>query len=255
MKSKAFNEDKDPDEEKTGWAKLDDSNLLPRNVQHEEERKYVQILRQKTGSPSVLNQKRFRRQILSEYKTPRGNSPSYGASNTFCKPTNRRISSFSQLLEEVTRPYSSIKIFNKKATKCEKPNLEAKQFCDVLGPIACNSCIEATNKRLARAVERATFPELDCSIESLVAPKLAKALLKGQKAIAPTVSKSQPQTAQSLPEIPHRPIMGYSYGRAGLERRYSKQRTSLPEMKNTASPFVKQPNIKPWAKVKYSFFD
>ena len=54
------------------------------------------------------------------------------------------------------------------------------QYCDVLGPHVCKKCIEVTNRRIIAEIQKETFPELEFSMSTLVAPKLASAVAKGE---------------------------------------------------------------------------
>ena len=54
------------------------------------------------------------------------------------------------------------------------------QYCDVLGPHVCKKCIEVTNRRIIAEIQKETFPDLEFSMSTLVAPKLASAMGKGE---------------------------------------------------------------------------
>ncbi|XP_070581331.1 uncharacterized protein [Ptychodera flava] len=51
------------------------------------------------------------------------------------------------------------------------------QYCEILGPKACMSCLETANKRLMEEYHKNTFPTVEVSTTCLVAPKLAEVLL------------------------------------------------------------------------------
>lgn len=57
------------------------------------------------------------------------------------------------------------------------------QFCEVLGPSSCNKCIEEVNRRIASDIQREGLPELDSMLTTVVAPKLANLMTRGDSMI------------------------------------------------------------------------
>ena len=115
-----------------------------------------------------------------------------------------------------------------------------KQFCDVLGPETCTACIEFANRRVAGEVQKQDFPELDCTVTTLVAPMLSKCMLgaDGEKLGGGSRRTSRSQSraiAKSgfttrLPTITERS----RFGRAGVERGWEEKarRFSLTQTTN-----------------------
>ena len=53
------------------------------------------------------------------------------------------------------------------------------EFCEILGPSACQSCIENTNRFIGEQLQHMSFPTINISTEKLVYPKLSKLMKDG----------------------------------------------------------------------------
>ena len=87
---------------------------------------------------------------------------------------------------------------------CKQTRPGAKsEFCDVLGPVSCQRCIENVNRQLASDLQSRTFP-VECSTTRLVGPTLLKLMSDQRYSVAGHNNDSarragRSKTSQSLP--------------------------------------------------------
>ncbi|ELU11484.1 hypothetical protein CAPTEDRAFT_193890 [Capitella teleta] len=103
--------------------------------------------------------------------------------------------------------------------RCQQTDAARCQFCEVLGPVTCHSCIELSNRRAARDAEVRVLDDVQCTTTALVAPKLAQ-LLSG-------------------------------FNEARCSRHADEKQMSLPKITCTPSPDEGACNPK-WAKVRFA---
>ena len=117
-----------------------------------------------------------------------------------------------------------------------------QQFCDVLGPAVCRTCIEEANKKIADEVQKSSFPSMDFSVTTIVAPKLASILVGGNKTRLPKKPAKLERRKSSilLPSLP--PPTSRDFQRAGIEnkwlersRTFMSQKTALTSQSNMDS--------------------
>ena len=154
---------------------------------HMKEKSYIRKTTERLKYPlsDRTDKKRFSKHIIQEYKKPlkEVKPPGYG--------TPRRVSlvqrynTITDIVNSLIKPNNGFNVMPKrqKAEKCDRENEMACQFCDVLGPVSCSMCIEATNRRIAHEVEEAAFPQIECTASNLVAPNLSMTMSKGDKII------------------------------------------------------------------------
>ncbi|XP_063401974.1 uncharacterized protein LOC134686225 isoform X1 [Mytilus trossulus] len=59
--------------------------------------------------------------------------------------------------------------------KCQKGH----DFCEVLGPASCSTCIETTNRYISDELQRIMHPTIDMNRDKLIKPKLSKVMKNG----------------------------------------------------------------------------
>ena len=48
-----------------------------------------------------------------------------------------------------------------KPVKCDSHSGCSEEFCEILGPGCCSSCIETTNRQIAEEIQHRLFPEIE----------------------------------------------------------------------------------------------
>lgn len=147
-------------------------------------------------------------------------------------------------MEKVTRMPSSVQRYTRQITRgggggggmasCRHSTPFHQQFCDVLGPAVCGTCIEEANKKIADEVQKSSFPSMEFSVTTIVAPKLASILVKRP-------SKERRRSSIQLPPLPPPPA-SRDFQRAGIEnkwlersRTFMSQKTALTSHSNVDS--------------------
>ena len=140
------------------------------------------ILEAPTKNPDKLAQKRFSKVILQKYHTPTKH-----AIYSYCTPQDAITASLvpeptlTELIQKSKDP-PEIPVNPRKQNPVSSVHVSPTQhqFCDTLGPSSCQRCIEETNRKIAKEIEQSSFPILECSATTLVAPTLARMMTKSR---------------------------------------------------------------------------
>ena len=147
--------------------------------------KDFQLVKEKTiisesppRDPDKLEQKRFSKVILQKYCTPsKYEQHGYGSPRDSFKTMVREPTITEMLQRSNSSP--EIKINARPSQVMGVHSHQQKQeFCNTLGSSACRICIEGTNRQIAEEIERDSFPYLECSASTLVAPSLAMMMIR-----------------------------------------------------------------------------
>ena len=200
------------------------------------ERTYIYRTRIGTRSADNYDTKNFWAQTIKQYNRPLDGkddipyrSPrvypqieaASGNGTVFMQPKEPQV-------ESITKVPSSLKSLPRKLKmhKCKSRGTYSHEFCDVLGPSACRVCIEIANRKIAGEVQRAAFPELDCTVTTLVAPKLAKFMAQGDRSLKTHQRKATPKSKSkvkpSILKLPTIRDQSAKFGRAGIERTWER---------------------------------
>lgn len=87
-----------------------------------------------------------------------------------------------QVMEGIKREPSIVKIAKYPSLQEPVQCSTSDEFCEILGPSACNTCIENTNRHIGEQLQDMVFPTIDITTDKLIAPKLAKLFRDGHKA-------------------------------------------------------------------------
>ena len=122
--------------------------------------------------------------VIQQYNTPRrAKTPSYCSPKDYLNEVVPEPQNENSIFKPKPPTNVGIKLYPKQKhpVKGEHVNVVQHQFCDTLGPSVCHSCIEGTNRKIAQDVEQSSFPELECSATTLVAPKLAMIMMDSDR--------------------------------------------------------------------------
>ena len=158
------------------------------------EKSYILDTKHRIRTPVNMTAKRLMTQTMKHF-----NKPSASPESKYCTPKTKlyveELMPKSPKYEVVTNFPTGVTRWARRhdGTICTHNSDESLgQYCDVLGPYVCKKCIEVTNRRIISEIQKETFPELEFSITTLVAPKLARAMSKGE-----TLMSRQPSRAQT----------------------------------------------------------
>ena len=195
------------------------------------EKNYIRDAQNNLRSPEMADVQRFWKQTIKQHNRPSNNI----RDTPYCSPrsTFQRQNRQEQLLrdrkvevERITRVPAHLKTLPRllRGNACRKHEFVGKQFCDVLGPETCNACIEFANRRVAREVQKQTFPEVDCTVTTLVAPMLARFMVKRDisRANNRKASSRRGTATNGILKLPAITKAG-RFGRAGVERRWEEK--------------------------------
>jgi len=143
------------------------------NIEQKMEREYILKARLRDNT-----QNKFENAIMKHFfKAPAPKAhPGYGMP----RPQTREENPFKLIMADLQRDPSIVKINSypslSNPKKCQQDN---NDFCEVLGPAACSTCIETTNRYIADELQRIMFPKIDMTRTRLVKPKLSKVMRHG----------------------------------------------------------------------------
>ncbi|XP_060594891.1 uncharacterized protein LOC132749192 isoform X2 [Ruditapes philippinarum] len=142
------------------------------NIEHLIEKNYIVNSQLSNATPE-----KFPRVIMSQFHRVSGspNSMSYGMP----RPPSR--DKFQEVVEGIKREPSIVRI--KEYPSLQEPVhcTTLDEFCEILGPSACNTCIENTNRFIGEQLQDMVFPTIDITADKLIAPKLAKLFRDGHR--------------------------------------------------------------------------
>ncbi|GFR65980.1 hypothetical protein ElyMa_005545200 [Elysia marginata] len=149
-------------------------HLLPRNIELFEERDYIDrcLFQDYTGD-------NFNKMIMQNFfKAPKARNLGYGMPRPETREgvQDRMISTLSRKPSVVRVPSHTSLC---KPVKCDSHTGCSEEFCEILGPGCCSSCIETTNRQIAEEIQHRLFPEIEVSRRCLVVPKLTKVMKDG----------------------------------------------------------------------------
>ena len=200
------------------------------------EKTYILDTKHRIRTPTNMTAKRLMTQTMKHF-----NKPSASPESKYCTPKTKLY--VEELLPKqpqfdvVTNFPSGVTRWARRhdGTICTHNSENSLgQYCDVLGPYVCKKCIEVTNRRIISEIQKETFPELEFSITTLVAPKLARAMSQGetlmsrQSSRAPTREQSRatgygtPATNTGILKFPlvDAKLNPKDFKRPGIERRW-----------------------------------
>lgn len=159
---------------------------VPRpNAELKVEKNYILDTKGRIRSPINITAKRLMKQTMKEF-----NKPVEPPETPYCSPKHQ-MSIDSPEITPRQMKYDTVTNFPMGVTRwarrhdgtiCTHNAPESLgQFCDVLGPYVCKKCIEITNRRIIAEIQRETFPELEFSITNIVAPRLSRTMLRGER--------------------------------------------------------------------------
>ncbi|XP_012946715.1 uncharacterized protein LOC106014175 [Aplysia californica] len=151
------------------------TNFLPADTELQDERDYIDRLmfQDYTGD-------NFNKMIMQNFfKARKPCNMGYGMP----RPETREGSVQNRLFSHLSRKPSVVRVPSHsslcKHVMCESHNGCSGEFCEILGPGCCSSCIETTNRSIAEEIQRRLFPEIEVSRRCLVKPKLTKVMKEG----------------------------------------------------------------------------
>ncbi|GFN75489.1 hypothetical protein PoB_000199500 [Plakobranchus ocellatus] len=149
-------------------------HFLPRNIELFEERDYIDrcLFQDYTGD-------NFNKMIMQNFfKAPKSRNLGYGMPRPETREgvQDRMISTLSRKPSVVRVPSHTSLC---KPIKCDNHTGCSEEFCEILGPGCCSSCIETTNRQIAEEIQHRLFPEIEVSRRCLVVPKLTKVMKDG----------------------------------------------------------------------------
>ncbi|KAL8559493.1 hypothetical protein ACOMHN_037157 [Nucella lapillus] len=149
-------------------------HLLPNNSQQQAERTYVKNCLLKDNPADT-----FTHQIMQNFfKAPKGRNRGYGMP----RPETRE-SANKQLVMHLSRKPSFVRVPSHvslcQTVRCAHHRGLTEEYCEILGPGCCSSCIETTNRHIAEEIQRRLFPEIEVTQTCLVVPALSKVMKEG----------------------------------------------------------------------------
>ncbi|KAK7483272.1 hypothetical protein BaRGS_00025439 [Batillaria attramentaria] len=153
----------------------DHLNLLPNNSQEQAERHYVKSSRLKDNPVET-----FTHQIMQNFfKAPKARGRGYGMP----RPDTREGSATGRLMMIMSRKPSFVRVPSHvslcQPVRCQCHRGVTEEYCEILGPGVCSSCIETTNRHIAEEIQRRLFPEIEVTQSCLVVPALTKVMKDG----------------------------------------------------------------------------
>ncbi|KAK3097720.1 hypothetical protein FSP39_012451, partial [Pinctada imbricata] len=142
------------------------------DIEQKIEREYIMKSRLLDNSTA-----KFEKAIIQHFfKAPAPKShPGYGMP----RPDTREKNPYRLMLQDLQRDPSMLQITSfpslTNPVRCEREN----EFCEILGPCSCSTCIEITNRHIGDELQRIMFPQIDLTRERLVQPKLARVMKEG----------------------------------------------------------------------------
>ena len=155
-------------------------DIVPRltHCQEHNERKLIEKWRKTLRSPTRIG---FAAQVMQSYRDPVSETePSYRIPTRSPRHAfGQKAKTMDEVVERLTRYRRGVarpipRKYHQRTT-CVDQNNSSTHYCDVLGPGACSFCIEKTNRKFARDVER-TLPIINVDSVGMVAPRLSKLL-------------------------------------------------------------------------------
>ena len=198
------------------------------------EKSYILDQKHRARTPLNMTAKRLMMQTMKRF-----NKPSASPESKYCAPKTKLY------VEEIVKKPPKFDVVTNfpmgvtrwarrhEGTICTHNRDESlSQYCDVLGPYVCKKCIEVTNRRIIAEIEKETFPEVEISITTLVAPKLARAMSKGESLMSRASTREQSRTGPTsnfavtpaggilkLPNLDNK-FNPKEFKRAGIERKW-----------------------------------
>lgn len=148
------------------------NETLSTNIEHLIEKNYIVNSRLSNATPE-----KFPHVILGQFHRVSGspNTMSYGMP----RPPSRV--EFQEVMEGIKREPSIVKIDQYPSLQEPVQCSTSDEFCEILGPSACNTCIENTNRYIEQ-LQDMVFPTIDITTDKLRAQKLAKLFRDGHRA-------------------------------------------------------------------------
>lgn len=142
------------------------------NIEQKVEREYILKAHLRDNSHA-----KFENAIMRHfYKAPAPKAhPGYGMP----RPETREANPFKLMMADLQRDPSIVKVNSYPSLSNPKKCQIGNDFCEVLGPASCSTCIETTNRYIADELQRIMFPKIDMNRVRLVKPKLARVMKHG----------------------------------------------------------------------------
>lgn len=142
------------------------------NIEQKVEREYILNARLRDNC-----QTKFEGAIMKHFfKAPAPKAhPGYGMP----RPETREENPFKLMINDLQRDPSIVKVNKYPALSNPKRCQNTTDFCEVLGPSTCSTCIEQTNRHIADELQRIMFPKIDMNRTRLVKPKLSRVMRQG----------------------------------------------------------------------------
>lgn len=143
-----------------------------RNIEHLIEKNYIMGSRLTNATPE-----KFPKVIMRRFN--RVSDTDEGISYGMPRPPTRTM--FQRVMDGIKREPTTVQIpycpSLHEPVRCSSLD----EFCDVLGPSACQDCIENTNRHIGEQLQDMVFPMIDITTDKLIAPKLARLLKSGHR--------------------------------------------------------------------------
>ncbi len=221
---------------------------LQDHFEYRRERTYIHQSRSGAKSADQSDSQRFWSQTIKQYNRPIDSLEDipYRSPRIYPREDDEMVKNAAFMkpkepeVESITKVPSSLKSLPRKLkeVECKSRGTFSHQFCDVLGPAACNVCIEFANRKIAGEVQKAAFPDLDCTVTTLVAPKLAKFMQMGERAMKTKQKRRFKALKGSILKLPSLGKDRPKFGRAGVERIWEHKAKVFYAQKNT-KPAIK----------------
>ncbi|XP_063401790.1 uncharacterized protein LOC134686013 [Mytilus trossulus] len=142
------------------------------NIEQKVEREYILKAHLRDNSHA-----KFENAIMRHfYKAPAPKAhPGYGMP----RPETREANPFKLMMADLQRDPSIVQVNSYPSLSNPKKCQIGNDFCEVLGPASCSTCIETTNRYIADELQRIMFPKIDMNRVRLVKPKLARVMKHG----------------------------------------------------------------------------
>ncbi|KAL4232483.1 hypothetical protein ACF0H5_007175 [Mactra antiquata] len=142
------------------------------NVEHLIEKNYIINSNLSNATPE-----KFPKVILNRFHRVSGNpgAMAYGMPRP---PTRDK---FQEVVEGIKREPSIVQIAKFPSLQEPVHCSTFDEFCEILGPSACQNCIENTNRHIGEQLQDMVFPTIDITTKKLIAPILNKLLVDGHK--------------------------------------------------------------------------
>lgn len=144
------------------------------NIEHQIEKNYILNSRLANATPEI-----FPRVIMKHFF--RISAPRKTLGYGMPRPGTRENNQFKRIMEGLHREPSLVRLDNYPDLQMPIGCDRTSEFCEILGPSSCSTCIENTNRHIGNELQDMLFPTIDMSVNKLIVPKLGKVLREGHR--------------------------------------------------------------------------